>query len=347
MRNETGVRAVVYGVGAMGSLLTRQLLEKGVEIVGAVGRSPEKVGRDLGVVAGLDHELGVAITDDAETLLATCGADIAVVAVGSTLAAMAPHFRACLAAGVDVITLEEEALYPWHTAPHIAAELDALGRAHGTTLAASGMQDVHWCLTVGAIMASAQRIARVRGRSTWMPDEYGPEVAQACYVGWDPDTAAEAAVDEGWGLTARATLEAVAALSGLVPTGCSIRAVPIVAEQDVRAERLRTTIPRGSTLGMSEVVRVTTAEHIDLELEMAGYVHRPGERPVNEWSIEGEPTLYVRCDDFPGRVVTCATLVNRIPDVLAGPPGLVTIDRLPLPRYRPGPLVHPAPGRRR
>ena len=38
------VRAVVYGVGAMGSILTRLLLDKGVKIVGAVGRSPEKVG---------------------------------------------------------------------------------------------------------------------------------------------------------------------------------------------------------------------------------------------------------------------------------------------------------------
>ena len=41
------VRAVVYGVGAMGSILTRLLLDKGVKIVGAVGRqrkSPRRRG---------------------------------------------------------------------------------------------------------------------------------------------------------------------------------------------------------------------------------------------------------------------------------------------------------------
>lgn len=58
---ERDVRAIVYGVGAMGSILTRLLLDKGVQIVGAVGRSPEKVGRDLGEVAGLGRLLGVAV----------------------------------------------------------------------------------------------------------------------------------------------------------------------------------------------------------------------------------------------------------------------------------------------
>ncbi len=38
------VRAIVYGVGAMGSILTRLLLDKEVNIVGAIGRSPKKVG---------------------------------------------------------------------------------------------------------------------------------------------------------------------------------------------------------------------------------------------------------------------------------------------------------------
>jgi hypothetical protein len=35
--------AVLYGIGAMGSLIARMLLDKGVRIVGAIARSPEKV----------------------------------------------------------------------------------------------------------------------------------------------------------------------------------------------------------------------------------------------------------------------------------------------------------------
>ncbi len=81
------LRAVVYGVGAMGSILTRLLLDKGVKIVGAVGRSPEKVGRDLGDVAGLGRKIGVAVDSDPHRALAG-GADIAVVCVSSYLSNM-------------------------------------------------------------------------------------------------------------------------------------------------------------------------------------------------------------------------------------------------------------------
>ena len=50
--NSRPVRAVVYGVGEMGSIVTRLLVERGAEIVGAIARSDSKVGRDLGEVAG-------------------------------------------------------------------------------------------------------------------------------------------------------------------------------------------------------------------------------------------------------------------------------------------------------
>ena len=37
-------------------------------------------------------------------------------------------------------------------------------------------------------------------------------------------------------------------------------------------------------------------------------------------------------------MTTVTQLVNRIPDVINAPPGLVTIEKLPRPRYRAYPL---------
>lgn len=53
------VRAIIYSVGEMDPVVTRLLVERGVGIIGAIGRSESKVGRDLGDVAALGTSLGV------------------------------------------------------------------------------------------------------------------------------------------------------------------------------------------------------------------------------------------------------------------------------------------------
>jgi hypothetical protein len=75
--------AVLYGIGAMGSLIARMLADKDIKIVGAIARSPEKVGKDAGVVAGLPQTLDVVVSDDADAVLATCQPDIVVMTIAS------------------------------------------------------------------------------------------------------------------------------------------------------------------------------------------------------------------------------------------------------------------------
>ena len=48
------IRAIVYGVGAMGSIMARLMLEKDVEIVGAIARSPERLAETSGRSPALD-----------------------------------------------------------------------------------------------------------------------------------------------------------------------------------------------------------------------------------------------------------------------------------------------------
>jgi len=108
------IKAVVYGVGAMNSIATRMMIEKGVDIVGALARSPDKVGKDLGDVAGLGYQTGVIVEDDPDRVLSTREADIAVIAVASYMSDMYEHLRRCAEHGVNAVTISEEALYPWN-----------------------------------------------------------------------------------------------------------------------------------------------------------------------------------------------------------------------------------------
>ena len=332
------IRAVVYGVGAMGSIVTRLLLDKGVRIVGAVGRSPAKVGRDLGEVAGLGRTIGVTVDSDPRRAFAD-GADIAVVCVGSYLTAMRDHFAVCLEHGANVITTEEETVFPWNTAPELAAELDALARANGVTLAASGAQDVFWLHLVGTLLGAAHRVETVEGRCSWNVDDYGPEVAGHVRVG---DSAAdfEAHVaTHGWPeFVARQTLEALIAELGLSVAEVSSRVVPVLAEEPAPCRTLDITVPAGHLLGVVDTTEIRTEEGPRFTMAMEGRIYRAGEADMNEWRVQGEPDLHLRNDRVPTRLITCTSAVNRIPDVIQAAPGLVTLDRLGKPSYKHGSL---------
>ena len=74
--------------------------------------------------------------------------------------------------------------------------------------------------------------------------------------------------------------------------------------------------------GMSAIVTTETKEGITLETECIGKVYNKDEFDKNEWTIYGDcdTTLVI---NKPNTVeLTCASIVNRIPDVINAPTGL-------------------------
>jgi hypothetical protein len=333
------IKAVVYGVGAMNSIATRLMLEKGVDIVGALARSPEKVGRDLGDVAGLGRETGVLVEDDPERVLATRQADIAVISVASYMSDMYEHLRRCAEHSVNAVTISEEALYPWNTSPMQTAELDALARRNGITITGTGHQDVYWVNLVSMVMATSHRLETVTGKASWNVDDFGPEVAKDQRV----DTTVED-FDKWLAETARPpsfgknTLGALVEDLGVTVTEQSSATRPEVATQPVPSSSLDLTVEPGRVIGFTDVDTVATDQGITLTFEMTGRLYLEGEADINDWTFTGEPELHLSNPAVPTGMTTVTQLVNRIPDVINAPPGFVTIEKLPRPRYRTYPL---------
>jgi 4-hydroxy-tetrahydrodipicolinate reductase len=98
----------------MNAIVARLLGEKGVEIVGAVGLSPKKVGRDAGEVLGLPHALGVEVVADAGALYDYVRPEIAMVATSSFRAVADQYDVLATSAhhGVNAITIGEELAVP-------------------------------------------------------------------------------------------------------------------------------------------------------------------------------------------------------------------------------------------
>ena len=85
---------------------------------------------------------------------------------------------------------------------------------------------------------------------------------------------------------------------------------------------------------MSAVVTTTTKEGIVIESECIGKVYNEKEFDSNEWTVEGEPNTTVVVNRPATVELTCATVVNRIPEIIKAPAGYYTTEKMPVNTYK-------------
>ena len=319
--------------------MTKLMVEKGVNIVGAIDVNPEVVDKDLGDVAGLGYPLNVTISDNADVVLSEQKADIAVIAMFSEMETMYPHLKKCAENGLNAITTSEEASYPWSTSPELAAKLDKLAKEHGVTITGSGFQDGFWINMISVLTGASHTIESVAAKATYNLDDYGAAVAEYSHVGqtkedfdrWLKEEGAEPSIF-------RMHLEALIADLGLTVNGIQEFTEPTIADIDLQCKSLGKTIKKGEVTGMSQIVEIGTGQGINFRGELIGKVYRPDEEDINEWHIKGFPELYLKNDKVPTRTASGTQIVNRIPDIINAEPGYITLEKLPKLKYRAYPL---------
>jgi len=148
-------RVVVWGTGNMGSTAIRSTLGfPGLELVGVITSSPDKVGRDAASFAGTGDDTGVLATADVDAALADCDA-VAYMASGDIRPDDAvADIERCLRAGAHVVTPSLYSLYDPRSAPREWVDrLTAAAEEGGGTLLVSGV-DPGWANDALAVMAA-------------------------------------------------------------------------------------------------------------------------------------------------------------------------------------------------
>lgn len=345
------LRIAQYGCGKMSAYTMRYAIEKGAEIVCAFGRSAHSIGRDIGEIAGVG-KTGVIVQDSKEAgaILNETKPDACIITTASLMRDLERPFLDCAESGVNAITLCEEAFYPWNSARRTTEMLDQLARKHGVTLCGSGYQDVFWGNLITAIAGATHKITRIAGKSSYNVEEYGIALAKAHGAGLSIEAFEQeiAAADNIPDAERSALIEREAFLPsymwnsngwlasqlGLTVKQQTQKCVPQTHDEDLHSEVLQMTIPAGHAAGMSAVVTTVTEEGIVIEGECIGKIYGPGEFDRNVWEIQGEPDTAVIINRPATVELTCATIVNRIPDLIAAAPGFTTTEKMPSSAYR-------------
>ena len=339
------IRFVQYGCGKMSLYTMRYAIEKGYELVGAVDINKDIVGKDVSAVLG-GNELGIKITDakDAKEMLEKVKPDIVIITTMSLMKDIKDSLLLCASLGINAITTCEEAFYPFNSSPKLTKEIDELAKANNCTITGSGYQDAFWGNLISTLIGATATVKKIKGSSSYNVEDYGIALAKAHGAGltkeeFDREVASADNISEeernkliesgeflpsymwntnGW-LCSKLGYHVKSQVQKCVPT---------FNDEDITSSTLNMVVKKGVATGMSAVVTTETLEGVTIETECIGKVYSEKDYDCNNWSIIGEPDTNMIINRPATVELTCATIVNRMEDVIKARSGFVPTSEM-------------------
>lgn len=349
------IKVVQYGAGKMSVYTMRYVYEKGAEIVGAVDTNPDVIGKDIGEIIGSENKgVKVVSLEEAENMMKETNPDIAIVTTMSLFSDVEESLMLCAKLGINAITTCEEAFYPMNSNPVATKKVDELAKQNGCTITGSGYQDIYWGQLISSIAGSTHQITKIKGSSSYNVEDYGIALAkvhgagltleefdkQVASVDRISDEERQEMINKGeylpsymWNVNGW-----LCAKLGLTVKSQTQKTVPQTHTEDIASSTLNMTVKAGDATGMSAVVTTETEEGITIESECIGKVYSKDDFDKNEWTIIGEPNTTLVINRPSTVELTCASIVNRIPDVINSRPGYVPTEEMGELNYRVKPL---------
>lgn len=334
------VKVAQFGIGRMGSLMVRYIVEHGGEYVAAFARNPNQIGKDLGEIAGIGS-LGVVISDakNAAEVLAATRPDIGMITTQGSMALNKPYYEVCARNGANAISIGEHCLWPYTSDAGIAEELDQIAKECGVTLSASGCPEVTWGTLVTTLISACNKITKIKGDTMLNVDDYGPSVSDMHGVDltledFEAHFPEIDMLDGHFPCLPGDQNAFLADHLGLHIVSQKMKHVPLIAEQDVYCKNLDRVIRAGRVIGDYMQVASETEEGVSIELWIGGKVYTEGEQDWNKWDIFGEPECHFTLYNPATPQFTCATPVNKIPDVINAAPGFLVASKLPVNTFK-------------
>ncbi len=334
------IRVVAYGLGAIGRGVVRIASQKsGLRIVGCVDIQENLIGRDAGEIAGLSEPLGIPVSARLSDLPGSdtdAGpADLAFHCTGSHLADVRDQFADIAAAGMNIVSTCEELSFPRLRQPELAAEIDSLAKSNGVTILGTGINPGFIMDTLPVVLTAmctdvrkvrVTRIVDVSTRRRQLQAKVGTGITLEEF---------EERVETGrmGHIGLRESLLSIAEALDWPADDLHHSLAPVIAEAPLKTEFFD--VPAGHVAGLRERTWLERdgEEIVTLDLEMTV----GAEDPRDTIELDGTPPVTARIDGVHGDISTLAIAVNCASRVVAAPPGLATMQDIP--------LVHLAPSK--
>lgn len=324
----------------VGSGIIAETYQRGVEYKGIFDIREDIIGKDFGETVGTE-KIGCIISDVKElpAFLDSNKIDLALITSTAPFINSYEEIKLLLAHGVNILTSLADIYAMEYTHPDLKAELDAIAKEHDATYFASGIQDVFWTALPVALSGCLLNAEEIKGTNVALIDEFGPGVADECYVGWELEKFNEA--NAAGELPVNDFLIALYELAGRL--GFHIvseesRMLPILAKEDVYYQSIDRHVKKGQLVGNEVVSTVKTEEGTDLVCYFVSKMSEEGDTDVNKWEIKGTPSIDVVTHHMQGEITTGSSIINRIPDVINAPAGVISAGRIEIPSFKHGDL---------
>jgi 4-hydroxy-tetrahydrodipicolinate reductase len=322
------INTVHVGIGPLGQKMVRYAVERGCfNIVGAVDPDPEKAGKDLGELCGIEP-LGIIVRDNLNDAIANRSADVALLTTVSSLVALESQVAELAEARLNIVSTCEELFFPWKTSPEVAGRIDEICRENGVACVGTGVNPGYLmdllptvltglCQNVRKVEvwrtqdASVRRIPfqqKIGAGLTLKEFEAKRKAGTLRHVGL-PESVYFIAQRLGWKLDRNTeTLE------------------PVIAERQIDSGYKP--IAKGMACGVHQVGRGFVGDREVITLNFRAAVGEP--ESYDQVHIDGEPKIQSRiAGGVNGDIATCAITLNAVRSILQASPGLKTMADIP------------------
>lgn len=322
------INTVHVGIGPLGQKIVKFAMERGCfNIVGAVDSDPDKAGKELGELCGI-NPLGITVCSNLDASIGSKQVDVALVTTVSSIISLESLIVELASAKINIVSTCEELFFPWRKHPEVSRRIDEVCRRNSVVCLGTGVNPGYLmdffptvltglCQNVKKVDvwrvqdASVRRIPfqkKIGAGLTLKEFEAKKNDGTLRHVGL-PESIDFIADRLGWKLDRNVEI-----------------LEPVIADRQIDSGYK--SISKGMTCGVHQIGKGLMGDREVITLNFRAAVGEP--ESYDEVLIDGNPKVQSRITGgVNGDIATCAIILNAVRSVLQASPGLKTMGDIP------------------